>query len=139
MNNPGENGVLEDIAGEIGYTATNALVDWFGGGNLHIPTAASDEHPIACVIGMAAMRRLVKLYEGRLGNQRLLWLPMGYEREIVRRDRLIAALFSRGVGTQEIMRITHMSERHVQTVRRRLEDVGLMPLILRPLGEPEKP
>jgi hypothetical protein len=128
------NGVLEDIGAEVGYTATNALVDWFGGGNLHIPTAASEDHPIAKVIGLSAMKRLVKLYEGCVGNQRMLWVPLGYEREIARRDRMIALLFAQGYGTKAITSVTGMSERHVQQVRVRIENLGLLPLILRQAG-----
>jgi hypothetical protein len=128
------NGVLEDIAAEIGYTATNALVDWFGGGNLYIPATAYPDHAIAQVIGMAAMRRLVKLYEGKTGNARNLWLNQGYERELARRDRMIAALYALGLGTKQIMGIANMSERHVQQVRTRVESLGLLPLILRSAG-----
>lgn len=144
MENPTEtlekmNGVMEDIAAEIGYTATNALVDWFGGGNLHIPTAATADHVIAKVIGLSAMRRLVTMYVGRIGNQRLLWVPGGYEREIVRRDRMIAFLFSQGHGTKAIADLTGMSERHVQQVRVRVEQMGLLPLIVRQAGVREIP
>lgn len=128
------NGVMEDIANEIGFTAANSLIDWFGGGNLHIPTTAHVNHPIAKVCGLSAMRRLVAMYEGRIGNQRLLWVPMAYEREIARRDRMIAAMFAHGWGTKAIMNITGMSERHVQQVRLKVEQMGLLPLIVRQAG-----
>lgn len=133
------NGVLEDIAAEIGYTATNALVDWFGGGNLYIPATAYPDHPIAQIIGFSAMRRLVKLYDGRTGNARNLWLNQGYERELARRDRMIASLYALGMGTKQIMNIANMSERHVQQVRTRVESLGLLPLILRGTGLTENP
>lgn len=128
------NGILEDVAAEIGYAATNSLVDWFGGGNLYIPTVADPSHPISQVIGFAAMRRLVQYFDGKIGNARNLWLNQGYERETARRDRMIAALYAMGLGTKQIMAIANMSERHVQQVRAKVEDLGLLPLILRQAG-----
>lgn len=127
-------GVLEDISAEIGYTATNALVDWFGGANLHIPTEADPEHAIAKVIGLPGFKRLVKLYDGYVGNQRLLWVPFGYQRDADRRDRMIAVLFANGYGSKAIADIAQMTERHVQKVRKRVEEQGLLPLILRQAG-----
>lgn len=128
------NTILEDIAADIGFTATNSLIDWFGGGNLYIPAVATPDHPIAQVIGFSAMRRLVQMFEGRVGNARNLWLNQGYEREQARRDRMIAALYACGKGTKEIMKIANMSERHVQQIRAKIESLGLLPLILRQSG-----
>jgi hypothetical protein len=129
-----QHGIIEDLAAEIGYTAASSLVDWFGGGNLWIPTEADQEHPIAKVIGMPAMRRLVKLYEGKVENERLLWLPLGYQREIDRRDRMIAVLLSMGLGSKQVGSIASMSESHVRQVRTRVEEMGILPLILRKAG-----
>lgn len=122
-------GILEDIGAEIGYTATAALVDWFGGGNLYVPLEVETGHPIENVIGEAAFRRLVKAWPGET-----LWLPLGYQREADRRDRMIAVLLGLGMGSKKVAAIAGMSESHVQHTRTRLERLGLLPMILRKAG-----
>ena len=124
------NGITEDLGAEIGYTATALLVDWFGGGKLCVPAVAEDSHPIAKVIGMSAYRLLVAAY----GGKEPFRLPMGYEREMNRRDRMIGALFELGVGQKQIASIAGMSETHVRSVRVRLEEQGLIPFVLRRAG-----
>ena len=121
--------ILEDIGGDIGYTATAALVDWFGGANLCVPSVADENHPIGKVIGMPAFTLFVKHYGGET-----VWLPLGYQREMDRRDRMIGALIASGVGTKQIAALASMSESHVAHVRMRLESQGLIPLILRRAG-----
>jgi len=121
-----KNGVMEDVAAEIGYTAANALVDWLGGNNLFIPETATEEHFISRVIGIEGMRRLVKMYEGYIGDKRMFWIPTGYERELARRDRMIGAMFAEGKDVQEIMGVTNMSKRHVEIIRAKLVDMGML-------------
>ncbi len=58
------NGTLEDVAAEIGYTATSRLVAWFGGANLYVPATATEDHAVARLIGFPAFRRLVAEYGG---------------------------------------------------------------------------
>jgi hypothetical protein len=122
-------GIVEDLGAVIGYTATAALVDWFGGGNLYVPFESTVDHPVARVIGEPAFKRLVKEWPGET-----LWLPLGYQREQDRRDRMIAVLLSQGLGSKEVASIAGMSERHVQAVRVRVEEMGVLPLILRKAG-----
>lgn len=126
-------GLLEDIGAEIGYTATTALVDWFGGANLHVPLEATEDHPIAKVIGMPAFKRLVAMFDGT-GLERLIWISMEYHRELDRRDRMIAVLYEMGLGSKQIANIALMSERTVQVVRARVEELGLLPLIIKQAG-----
>ena len=40
-----KNTVLDDICAEIGYTATTALVAWYGGTVIYIPRVANTDHP----------------------------------------------------------------------------------------------
>lgn len=124
-------GILEDIGAEIGYTATAALVDWFGGGNLYVPLTYEPGHPIESVTGEAAFKRLIKAWPGET-----LWLPLGYQREQDRRDRMIAVLLASGYSTRKVALIAGMSESHVQHSRLRLERAGLLPVILRKAGLP---
>lgn len=123
---------MEEIGEAIGYTATNLLVDWFGGNNIRVPLTVESDHPIAQIIGEPAYRRLVKFMDERAltNRDRLLWIPLGYAREVDRRDRMIVALYVLGLPTKEIATIAGMTERHVQTVRVAAEERGLMPLIL---------
>lgn len=132
----GRYGVVEELGNVIGYTATAMLVDWFGGGNLHVPVKPDPENPIAKIIGEPALRRLVGWMDEQSGGyrDRLLWIPMGYHREQDRRDRMIAVLFHLGLGSDQIGKIAGMSRRHVQDVRKRVEEMGVLPLILRKSG-----
>lgn len=125
------NGVIEDLCVLIGYTATCSLVDWFGGGNVFIPNQIDRSHPLCKVLGVSAFVRLFNYYDGKKGNDRTLWVPTGYQREIDRRDRMIAGLYSCGLTTSQIASIACMSKRHVQSVRSRLEQLGLMDMVVR--------
>lgn len=128
-------GMFEDVAAEIGYTAATLLVDWFGGiGQLYVPIEATQEHPIAKVIGMPAMQRLVKMFEGSTPAERFVWLNQNEQRDIARRDRLIAALIYLGLGAKQIGVLTGMSERHVFAARLRVEQLGILPMILKRSG-----
>ena len=123
------NGIVEDLGACIGYTATAKLIDWFGGGVLHVPREAKEDHPICKIIGLPAYRLLVKDWGGDK-----VWLPLGYYRESNRRDRMIAVLIELGIGTDTVGKIAGMSRRHVQDIRKRLEDMGVLPMILRKAG-----
>lgn len=129
-------GIVEDLGAEIGYTATASLVDWFGGGNLYVPPEVTKDHPICLVIGEPAFKRLVSWMDGQASTSRdrAIWIPMGYQREQDRRDRMIAVLFAQGLGSKQVASIAGMSERHVQAVRQRVEALGVLPLILRKAG-----
>lgn len=131
-----KHGMLEDVAAEIGFTAATALVDWFGGfGQIAIPMTATDDHPIANVIGMAAFKRLVKCYEGLEPHERFLWMNNGENREIARRDRLIAVLVAvGGLGSKQIATIVGMSESSVRFSQLRVERLGILPMLLRRAG-----
>ncbi|MFN7817843.1 MAG: Mor transcription activator family protein [Burkholderiales bacterium] len=123
------NGVVEDIGAVIGYTACSALVDWFGGGYLRIPNSIEVKHPVCRVIGEPAFKRLIAEFGGTK-----LWIPLDYQREQDRRDRMIAVMFHLGLGSKQIASLVSMSERHVQLVRQRVEELGLLPLIIKRAG-----
>lgn len=133
--NQKQHGILEDVAGEIGYTATSLLVDWFGGiGQLYVPISATEDHPITKVIGMQAMQRLVKMFEHSEPHERFVWLSQNEQRDIARRDRLIAALVYLGLGAKQISVLAGMSERHVFAARLRVEQLGILPMMLKRSG-----
>lgn len=99
------------------------------GASLYIPQAFDDQHAIARVVGARAFARLVAEWGGQT-----ICLPMDYQREINRRDRLIGALLHKGYGTREVARIAMLSERQVQYIRQRLERSNLLPLIIKDAG-----
>lgn len=119
------NSMLDDICQSIGFTATAAISDWFGGDYLSVPEEAQDEHPIAKIIGIPAYRRLVSEFGGNR-----IWIPEGTIRQRDRRNREIATLVSQGKGSKEISATTGLTERRVQQIRRELEAQGILPFIL---------
>lgn len=128
------NGIVEDLGAVIGYSATALLVDWFGGGNLYVPQVADEGHAICKIIGLPAFRRLCQEWGGQE-----VWLPLGYQREQDRRDRMIAVLLELGLGSKQVAAIAGMSDRHVQHIRFRLESLGVLPLILARAGIAKRP
>lgn len=55
---------LEELCGQIGFTAVLALVLKFGGIRLHIPKACPDTHPLAVALGSDAAAALCKYMGG---------------------------------------------------------------------------
>lgn len=121
------NSMLEDMAAEIGYSATNALVDWFGGSTLYIPGQATEDHTICHIIGLPCFKRLVAMY-----GSTTITVPMDIHRDRARMKRLIGALFMKGTGAKEIAAVAYLTERQVHYVRRELEEAKLLPLIITP-------
>lgn len=120
-----QNGILEDISAEIGYTATTTLIDYLGGTSLYVPQEATAGHVIAKLIGLSAAKRLTLAY----GNE-VLNLPFDYRRERNQRNRLIGALIAKGTNHAEIARIAGISTKQVGHVRVELEQVGLLPMLI---------
>lgn len=116
------NGVVEDIAAAIGYTATCTFVEWYGGRDVWVPISADEKHELAKVLGLGAMRRLCDLY----GNQRVV-VPTDFFRDLMKRDRIVAEMVRHGHGTKSIAATIGVTERSVQKTRRRLEENGILP------------
>lgn len=122
------NTTLDDICAEIGYSATNVLVAWYGNDYVRVPCDVSPENPITRAIGMSAMRRFVEAW----GGQRL-WIPAAHRFSVEQRDRAIADLLKSGVKEREIGAAIGLSERRVQQIRGRLQASGLLDLLGRKL------
>jgi hypothetical protein len=116
-----ENTTLDDICAEIGYSATNIIVAWFGGDYVRVPESVSPENPISRAIGMSAMKRFVVAW----GGQRL-WIPAAHQFSVEQRDRVIVDLLVSGMSHSEIGRQIGLSERRVQQLRVRLEKDGML-------------
>jgi hypothetical protein len=121
------NTTLDDICCVLGFSATLKLAAWFGGTNhnLYVPGTVDEKHVIAKLVGVPAFRRLVDEW----GNEHLS-IPLAHEHEIDRRNRRIRDLLLEGKGAKEISGITGVTERRVQQLRREMESMGLLPLIL---------
>jgi hypothetical protein len=115
------NTILEDLGAEIGFTATTALVAWFGNNNLYVPASVSEKHPIAKAIGVRAAERLVAAW-----GSETLWIPDGAQEERQRRDRLIADLLVKETPVKEIAAITGIHRRRVQQIAAHLHESGLL-------------
>ncbi len=118
-------GVIEDVAAEIGFTATIKLMVWFGNRTIAIPTQATENHPIAVVIGVKAMARLCAFC-----GDSPLYVPALTRLDAEHRDQFIALLIAKGISTKTIGDIVELTERRVQQKRRDLERTGLLPLVL---------
>lgn len=119
------NTTLDDIAGEIGFTATITLATWYGGRNLYVPAAPDEESAVVKLIGMSAVKRLAAAWGGLPLAVPTMWR---YEEE--QRNRTIGNLLIEGHGTKQIAAMMGMTERRIQQIRRALEDAGLLPLVL---------
>jgi DNA-binding NarL/FixJ family response regulator len=121
-----DNTTLDDIATVIGFTATLRLAAYYGGQNLYVPANPDEGCQIVRLIGLSASRRLA----GEFGSEHVA-VPTMWAYEEDQRNRLILNLLKQGQSPKEIAHTTGMTERRVQQIRRHLEDVGLMPLIVK--------
>lgn len=122
-----KNTTLDDLAAIVGFTATVKLSMWFGSKthNLYVPQVATEDHLLAKLIGLSAMRRLVMEFGGGFLSVPGLHGVFVEGRNSLIRDRLLA-----GVGTREIAAETGLTERRVLQLRREFEHMGLLPLII---------
>jgi hypothetical protein len=117
---------LEDIAADIGYSATAKLVGWYGGGNLSVPTTANVDSTIHKLIGERAFAVLVREYGGQI-----IPIPNDALRDDVRRDRIICEMLLKGLSLRDISQFCGMGTRNVLHIKARLEQSGLLPMILK--------
>lgn len=120
------NTTLDDLSGEIGFSATIQLATWYGGRNLYVPATPDEDSMIVRLIGMPAAKRLALSWGGTP-----VAVPTMWQYEEAQRNRTIGNLLIDGKGTKDIATIMGMTERRVQQIRRALEDAGLLPLVLR--------
>lgn len=129
------NTTIDDVCAAIGFTATVTLIRWSGGTHIYIPGTASDDHVLARLIGLPAMRALVREF----GNE-TLWVPDSPGGQHQAADALkkrVRGLVLEGKGTAATATELAISHRHVQRIRRELEAAGLLPEAL-PKNAPEK-
>lgn len=125
-----QNTTLDDIAAEIGFSATLRLVAWFGDdGNCYVPVNAEDGQLLATLIGLPAARALSARWPGEHLN-----IPVLSDFEVAIRRGTVAKLLAAGLTTREISHILRVGERRVQQICRELELAGLID----PVGPPKR-
>lgn len=112
---------LEDIARVVGYTATRQLAAWYSGRSIYVPRSARYDHPLARLIGMAALRALVDEFACLQ-----LTIPTEAEDDRWRRDRRVATMLVAGQTPQAIAREIGLTTRRVEQIRADLVDRGLL-------------
>ena len=122
----GHNTLLEDIAAEIGYTATSTLVGWFGGEQIRVPLEQNPEHLIAKLIGTAAFGRLVRAFGGEN-----IFVPRDSMRLTLQQHRVIYNLLRNGTGIDSVSAQTGLTTRQIHYIRRNFEERGILPMILK--------
>ncbi|HEY0877859.1 MAG TPA: hypothetical protein VGE10_05355 [Zeimonas sp.] len=116
--------VMEDIGAEIGYTATTALVTWFGGAPVYVPLTADEDHAMGKIIGMPAFRRLVAAFGGESFH-----VPESTATKATQRARRVARLLLAGRSEREIAAEEGVTERRVYQLRRQLQADGILEAI----------
>ena len=119
------NGTIEDVCALIGFNATTKLIAWHGGRNIYVPSSASDSHPLAGLIGLSAMRALCAEF-----GDSILWIPPESVYPNTDTKKSIAGIIKAGGGTLDASKATGLSQRHVQRIRRELEELGVLPSVL---------
>lgn len=126
MNHSNTNTIADDICGAVGYTATSLICAWFGGRNLYVPLRAAEDHPLARLIGVRALERLVAAFPGEhlaVPNER-------WRRSADRSKRTVALLLSQGVtDEQEIAERVGLSKRRVNQLKFEVRREGLHELL----------
>lgn len=118
------NTTLDDIAGEIGFTATVTLATWYGGKNVYIPENPDEATQLVQLIGLPAVRRLSQTWGAGQVAVPTMWV---YEE--AQRNRLIKNLFATGMGTKAVAYNMGMTTRRIQQIRRSLEETGLLSML----------
>lgn len=122
---------LDDVAAEIGYTATRILSAWYAGRSVYVPQTARADHPLALLIGLPALRALVRAYP----SERIA-VPPEAEDDRFRRDRRIALDLLAGQTCGEIADRLDLTRRRVEQIRADLIARGWLQWAARGRGAP---
>jgi hypothetical protein len=120
---PVQNSTYDDISASVGFTATVILLVWFSKQHLYVPRQAQPSHPLATLIGLPALRALVRDFGGEQ-----LWLPEAGTFGRYARDRDVAVRLSVGDSTADVAKRFDLSERRVEQLRAELIENGILKL-----------
>jgi hypothetical protein len=99
-----KNTLLDDIAAEIGYTATAVLSMWFGRKRITVPRTPIPGHPLSVLVGDSAFRRLVGTFGGQTIN-------------MINNVTQVNAILISGNSTNTIVKLTTCFEKSALTRR----------------------
>lgn len=129
-----QNSVLDDLSATVGFTATVALLTWYGGRRLYVPDAAIEGHALAKLIGLPALRALVRDFRGDD-----LCLPSADAFSRYARDRDIAASFAAGMTPAQTAEKFGLSLRRCEQLREEMATRGVLVLLARRAARPGRP
>lgn len=117
------NTILEDIAAEIGFTATFKLVIWFGGRrtNIYVPEQPRKGQVLVSIIGLPAATLLSRRWPGRHLN-----VPTLHAFEVEVRRQEVHRLLSQGATVQETATSVGLTPRRVGQIEVELRAAGLL-------------
>ncbi len=117
------NTILEDIAAEIGFTATFKLVIWFGGRrtNIYVPEQPRKGQVLVSIIGLPAATLLSRRWPGRHLN-----VPTLHAFEVEVRRQEVHRLLSQGATVQETATSVGLTPRRVGQIEAELREAGLL-------------
>ena len=115
------NGLLEDLAGEIGLNGTLVLVAHFADQSLYIPATLVGDHPICRLLGKSRFAKLVREF----GSSNIS-IPSLSDFDRMRRNRLIADLLRHSIEVELIAAIVGLTSAQIRNVERELVEVGLL-------------
>lgn len=118
------NGVLEDICAEIGFGATIRLAAVYGGRSLYVPKAFDVQHQLCVLLGESPYKALVREYGATSLN-----VPRIEEFDRWRRVREVSVMLAKGFTVSDIAGALCMTTRNVGELRRRCEEIGLVPMV----------
>lgn len=104
---------------EIGFTATCVLTAWYGGRSVYVPTSASEDHVLALLVGMPALRRLIAFCDEMDSPDRVLCMPvspMVYAQKVRRDLRVVELMRRKGASAEMVAGNTGLTVRRVQQI-----------------------
>ena len=115
-----QNTVIDDVCGLIGFSATVRLIEWYGGRHVYIPEHATDDHPLALLLGCSALRALSR----DLGST-MVWVPRdvaGKRKRGIQTKKAVARLLSQGYIVEQAAASLGVSPRQVRRIAQELKD-----------------
>ena len=119
-----QNTVLDDVCGLIGFSATIRLIEWYGGRHVYVPETPADDHPLALLLGAAALRALSREF-----GSTMIWVPKdatGKRRQGIQTKKAVARLLNKGHLVAQVAHSLGMSARQVSRIAQELLTLGLV-------------
>lgn len=120
-----KNTALDDISAVIGYTPTTVLAGMFGGRIVYVPLQVLEGHYLYRLIGERSFVRLVREFGGQD-----LFIPTSAVHTRYTRWRVVRDMLLAGKSVRDVCDETGFTPKHVHNIRRYLEELTLLPLIL---------